>query len=357
MEPPTLVDSFDRPELWSAAAGTDDWSVAEGVLRLVQRPDPEGNVAVGRDLAPELTGLVRIVVRYRAEGDPPPPAALAVRTTVGEQRTVQLCPLPSGDGSPAEAWTEAHCAADLPADRAAAGLTVTMGEPGTLLVDEIRLVPVQVAAAQAIPGAERLPSALDTLVPGPGLDRLGDALDEVRPALVRSKLFARPTLGLAVAEGVALLVGGAGGHRWWTPAVGAVQLGGETVAGLTAPLGAARGYRVDVASTHGAWLGPVGLHLGPVLRVDREQWGSEVLDDGILLGGAADLAVDVGPVAISAGALRLWPVRGAREAEWTWRAGVQLAIAKSDLGLDGAWRATAIGPIADVVLSIGWRFP
>lgn len=340
-----FVDALDQPELWSSESPAEAWSVRDGVLALMHPADPEADVAVQRDLDGSLAGFVRVVVRYQADVD----AALSVRSRHGEARSAQICQLPK-----AADWAEVSCTAHLAADRTSAGLTAALGEAGALRIDEIRITPIGASDEVQIPSAGPLPSALDTLAPGGRMD-LPEGYEPKN--FVRSKLFARPTIGLAVNDRVAVRLGAGIGHRWWTAAPVAVQFGGETVARISAPAGAASGLRLDAASTHGPWLGPVGLRVGPVLRLDREVWGAEELPFGASLGLAADLGLDVGPVALSAGVQPLWPLAPDRERETAWRGGVRVAPGAFELGLDAAWRDTAIGDILEGSLSFAVRFP
>jgi hypothetical protein len=147
-----------------------------------------------------------------------------------------------------------------------------------------------------------------------------------------------------------------------------VQLGGETSARIGAPLGGATGYRLDLGSAHGPWLGPVGLRVGPALRVDREQWGEAELAAAALVGGSVDLAVDAGPLSLWTGVLPLWALGDARPeaqdpllpvlgTETTWRLGASGTVGRIDLGLELATRGTAIGALTEATVNLGVKLP
>jgi hypothetical protein len=224
-----------------------------------------------------------------------------------------------------------------------------------------------------IPPAEELPSALDTLEQSHEEREeiaLGEQLADwvsMPGSLVRGRMLARPLLGMAVHEQrVAMRVGGALGHQWWTMTEGTVQLGGESRLELLAPIGGATGYRLELGTRAGPWLGPVGLRVGPLLRVDRERWGEELLPTALLAGGGADLSLLLGPVVLMAGFEPVWMLAGERAsatggplpalgAETTWRAGLGTTGQPVQFSLELADRQTALGSIVEAALSLRIR--
>lgn len=343
------VESCDHAERWLAAEGAT-WSVSEGALHLTDHPIAgpagDGKAQVSLTLPSWVAGFVWVEIRYRATVS----GTLSLQT--GDE--YQSCVVP-----PAADWSDHRCPLlHLLALREEARLTVAVAD-GTFEVDEIRIVPLAVQPSVSLPATDPLPSALDTLAPrsGGAIDGNGFNTREGPTALVRSKLFARPHVGFAVADGVALRLGGSVGHRWWTAPVLPVKGSGETALRISAPIGAARGYRIDLWSSHGPWLGPVGVRIGPALRYDREEW-DEVLPAALAFGGTADLSLDAGPLALTAGVLPLWPVMGPRTAlDLTVRGGLRVAFEDLDLGVEVAHRSTEIGPIVDGTVSLGVRLP
>jgi hypothetical protein len=232
-------------------------------------------------------------------------------------------------------------------------------------------------APTEIPPVEDLPSAIDTLdqshndVQG---EREGVALTQqmadwvsLPGSLVRGRMLARPLLGVAAHDQrFALRVGGALGHQWWTMTESTVQLGGESRLELLVPMGGATGYRVELGTRAGPWLGPVGLRVGPLLRLDRERWGEELLSTALLVGGGADLSLLLGPVVLLAGVEPGWAVAGERPdalsgplpalgTETAWRAGLGTTGQPVQFSLELTDRQTAVGPVIEASLSMRLR--
>ena len=216
------------------------------------------------------------------------------------------------------------------------------------------------------PIEEVLPSAIDSVETVREETKDDGGARSLASGLVRGKLFVRPVAGLATHEGaVAVWLGGAVGHSWWTIEELPIQIGGETSLRAAAPLGGATGYRLELATTAGPWLGPVGIRLGPALRVDREGWGSDVLLPATSLGGSADLALDLGPLAVLAGVQPMWDLSDARsDATGRWpaigtdtafRAGVAAKVSVADLSAEVVDRVTPIGPVVEINLGLRLR--
>lgn len=218
---------------------------------------------------------------------------------------------------------------------------------------------------------EVLPSAIDSVETvreetkgDPGAMALATGL---AGGLVRGKLFVRPVAGLAAHEGAAAVwLGGAVGHTWWTIEELPIQIGGETSLRASAPVGGARGYRLELATTAGPWLGPVGIRLGPALRIDREAWGADVLLPAASLGGSVDLSLDLGPFAVLAGVQPLWDLSDVRTPDPTgrwpaigtdtaFRAGVAASVPLADLTAEVVDRVTPIGPVVEINLGLRLR--
>ena len=218
--------------------------------------------------------------------------------------------------------------------------------------------------------AETLPSAIDTLQTAHEEVAIGPQLgdwDALPGALVRGRPMIKPLLTTAIYEGrVAVRGGFALGHQWWTMRDEGVQLGGESRLDFAAPIGSAKGYRAELSTKAGPWLGPVGVWVGPWLRADRELWGDDDLAPALLLGPSADLSLLLGPVVLSAGVEPGWRVAGDRAralsgplpslgAETAWRAGIGTTEAALQLSLDLVERQTAIGAITELGLTLRLR--
>lgn len=219
-----------------------------------------------------------------------------------------------------------------------------------------------------IEAPEPLPSALDDLGTSAAEVALDGGLPDWVPLpgnLVRGKLFVRPLLGVEALAGQppSARLGAAVGHRWWTLDPKLVSIGGEERLEVSAPIGAERGRRVELAVAAGPWIGPVGVRLGPTARWDRADWGAGVvLDDALLVGAGLDLSVRGGPVAATVGVEPAWVVVGERAPagsladELAWRAGAGWLGHPVELLADGVLRETAAGAIVEGGLSVHVHF-
>lgn len=397
---PWFVDGFDDPSAWTVVAPTDGdppqrpagpdsrWRVADGVLRLEVDADTGTFLAPTRSL-PVATGWLRITARARTDAldDPEDTRTGGLTLTVAPSGTSMWV---GHDFAPtaADGWAEIGGVVLVPPDATGLELGARLVVPGVAEIDDLRVEVIGVETQTiTIPAAEAPPSALDAvdadgfrgraraegdLDEGVGEDGLPE-LPSIRIRnLVRGKFGVRPILAVAVHPGedrtsAALRAGAALNHRYWTVAPTTIQLGGETSLRASAPAGGARGYRFDLVTAHGPWFGPVGVRLGPAVRVDREVWGGDVLPTALSVGGTLDLAFDLGDVGLWAGFVPLWAVTGDRVggevppaslgSETTWRGGASVAFGRFDLSAEAAVRSTAVGAFVDTSLGLGVRFP
>lgn len=134
-------------------------------------------------------------------------------------------------------------------------------------------------------------------------------------ATVRARWGLRPWAGAQVLEGVggSAALGLQLGHSWWSLVDRAVVPVGESQLRLSAPLGA-RGWAASADVTAGAWVGPVGLLIGPAARAERWVQGERGLGPALDVGGGGRLALRAGKVAAYVGLAPLWTVAGERRA-------------------------------------------
>lgn len=146
-------------------------------------------------------------------------------------------------------------------------------------------------------------------------------------SMLRGRFSFRPTVLVTGARGddggqAAAGLGGAVLHRWWLLGTETVQLGGESRLEAIANVGAG-GYQLSLYSVAGTWLGPVGLHVGPALRLDRAEWeqASVLQEAGLLAGGRGLVSTSAGPLSLYGGAELAQGLTGDRGEEWTALAG------------------------------------
>lgn len=241
--------------------------------------------------------------------------------------------------------------------------------PIALAVEEPREVEIE--------PAEPLPSALDDLDDAAREVELeAPELEDWVPlpgALLRGRWYAKPLLSWTHLPGDegggAVRLGAALGHQWWTLDSLPVQVGGESRLEVTAPIGGARGRRIELNTVAGPWLGPVGVRLGPSLRWDRDAWfDGALLDNALAVGALGTLSVGAGPVRVYGGVEPAWLVAGTRSAadpaeatlpvlgdETTWRAGLGWIDRPVNWTLEGALRETAAGSVLEVGLGVHFR--
>lgn len=244
--------------------------------------------------------------------------------------------------------------------------------------------------AEAAPAPDPAPEVIELSADTPvdsALDGFDDAarevalqgdgvlLDEFLPqGLVRGRFFVRPLVALAWLEPgsgegrSAAQLGVTLGHHWWVMGDRPITVGGETRLEASAPVGAASGRRLALSTRGGPWFGPIGLRVGPSVRWDREQWGTEVLEDAGLVGAGASLTADLGPVTGWIGAEPAWRVWGERPAvadgalpvlgdETTFDAGLGVRAGPLLVLVQGQHRDTAIGRRIEAGLVLHLQIP
>lgn len=184
----------------------------------------------------------------------------------------------------------------------------------------------------------------------------------MRGLLFRGRWFVKPVVAWATLEGKAALpLGVAVGHQWFPASESPLQLSGETRLDLTAPVAGAKGRNVQLVSTVGPWLGPVGVRVGPVLRYDRWESEAALLDDALAVGVRATLGLDAETVKPWVGVEPVWLVAGEREAwsagvgELGLLAGVQYALRMAHVGLSGQYRKTSMGDFLQIAFTVHVR--
>jgi hypothetical protein len=181
------------------------------------------------------------------------------------------------------------------------------------------------------------------------------------PPTPRARWGVRPSIGViglpGPAGGWGASVGGQLTHQWWMLTKAWVRPVGETqlrVAGLAGSVG---GWRVDVDTAAGVWLGPVGVLGGAMVRVDRYVWtGGAALPAAVLGGAEGRLAVKAGPVTPWVAASPGWLIVGDRPqlrapwSEFRTQGGASVDLGNLELRLAVAHTATAVGGVWDAAL-------
>ncbi|TNE88365.1 MAG: hypothetical protein EP330_14875 [Deltaproteobacteria bacterium] len=194
-------------------------------------------------------------------------------------------------------------------------------------------------------------------------DRLDDAAWRgLRPQLFRGRWFIKPVLAWASLQGKAAVpLGIAVGHQWFPASDHPLQISGETRLDLTFPVGAAKGRSLELASTAGPWVGPVGLRFGPVARFDRWESDAALLDDAFAMGLRATAGLDAKYVKPWVGIEPVWLLSGPREAwsagigELSYLAGVQYAARMAHFGFAGSMRQTSVGNLYRIAFTVHVR--
>ncbi|MBT3223275.1 MAG: hypothetical protein HN348_29735 [Proteobacteria bacterium] len=178
----------------------------------------------------------------------------------------------------------------------------------------------------------------------------------------RARWYVRPRLAFVGLANAWTMTGGAVvGHQWWAikesllRPVGETQLvGGTVLRGMT-------GHDVSLVSTAGAWLGPVGLLGGPMLRFDRLTKRGTGLAAAWSMGPTVRLVVKVGIVSPWLSATPTWILHG-REGlpgapvdEMELGGGVQISGRPVTVRLSGSYRATEAKARWDAVLGLHLR--
>lgn len=192
--------------------------------------------------------------------------------------------------------------------------------------------------------------------------------------VLRSRFSVRPLLGpsfLAADQAFwAMRIGAAVSHRAWFLSDRTVQFAALSELSAQFPFGAADGRRLELSSTVGPWIGPVGLQIGATARTDRVRWrnANAELPGTLAVGPRGDVALQVGRLRASLGLEVAWLLLGDRPAadpetailpvlgdETAWRASLGWQGDRWFVGVRGTWRETAIGAEVDTNLSLGLR--
>jgi hypothetical protein len=149
-----------------------------------------------------------------------------------------------------------------------------------------------------------------------GLFAAGPAGGARRPA---GRWGVRPWLGVQGAQPTDApghFGGGAGvriAHQWWMLTEAPVRLAGETRLQAAGLFGGVSGFDAVLDTLGGAWLGPVGLFGGGMVRADRRSWSPTVsLPSAVGVGPAARVALQLGTLTSWAGVSPAWLVAGDR---------------------------------------------
>jgi hypothetical protein len=148
-----------------------------------------------------------------------------------------------------------------------------------------------------------------------------------------------------------------------------VQPAGETRLRALGAFGGVDGWDLSLESTHGAWLGPVGLLAGPAVRAGAlatRRAGALSADTtapaALSLGPQARLALQLGPVVPWAAATPAWllagdraPVAGRPWHELELAGGVALDTRPVGFRLSGAWRELSAGNAWEAALGVQLR--
>lgn len=193
-------------------------------------------------------------------------------------------------------------------------------------------------------------------------ERLKDAeWRGLRPQLFRGRWFVKPVLAWATLQGKAAVpLGIAVGHQWFPTSASPFQIAGESRLDVSAPVGGAKGRSVQLASTLGPWVGPIGLRAGPVVRYDRWESDSALLDDALAMGIRATAGIDAKYLKPWVGVEPVWLLAGDRDpwgaiGELSLLGGVQYAGKAAHLGLSGILRQTSAGPFVQLAFTVHVR--
>ena len=194
-------------------------------------------------------------------------------------------------------------------------------------------------------------------------ETLGDAAWRgLRPQLFRGRWFIKPVVAWSSLQGQwAVPMGLAGGHQWFPASESPLQWTGETRLDATAPVGKMQGHHLQLTSTAGPWLGPIGIRLGPTVRHDRWENEAASLPSAFSAGARVTLGLDAGLIKPWVGIEPVWLINSQRTAwsegigELGILGGVQLAGNSLHYGLTGSLRQTSAGPLTQVAFTVHVR--
>lgn len=184
---------------------------------------------------------------------------------------------------------------------------------------------------------------------------------------IKGRFGVRPWLGLAwrpdADSGAGVHLGGLVSHQWWGLAKRAIRPAGETRLRAVGTVGGLSGWAVGLDATAGAWLGPVGLLVGPAILSDRVSAADRVvIPTAVAVGPTGRLALRVGSVTPWFGVTPTWVVSGDRDglsdAPWdelAMQGGVVWDRRPMGLRATFSWRELDSGPLAEAALGIHIR--
>ena len=135
-------------------------------------------------------------------------------------------------------------------------------------------------------------------------------------------------------------------------------LGGETRLEALLPVGGAvQGGTVTLSSGVGPWLGPVGIQVGPVARLEQVTWSEAgvALPSALLLGGRGTLSADLGSrVQLYGGYEHTWVTGDARAwaTEPAWLGGAAVRLGWLQLRGQGSLRTVGEDQVWGVGLGV-----
>ncbi|NOY26265.1 MAG: hypothetical protein GXP62_10375 [Oligoflexia bacterium] len=194
------------------------------------------------------------------------------------------------------------------------------------------------------------------------------------PHLLRGRWGIRPVLAAtSLANAWGMDIGGALTHQWWSlysPSGHefALRPAGQTELRASGLVGAERGWSLRLDSTHGLWLGPLGLLVGPSLQAERLRTDTVQAPAALSVGPMLRTAIRLGPITPWASLSPAWTVAGDRpalqKAPWdTALLGAGLVLDRRPLGLrlsvERRWLGTnRIAPAGTSVAAdqATWRF-
>lgn len=183
----------------------------------------------------------------------------------------------------------------------------------------------------------------------------------VKDKRLRGRWFARPRVAFVALEpSWGISAGLVAGHQWWSLRESTLRPVGETQLTVGFPIGALSGHDLSLVSTAGAWLGPVGLLAGPMIRHDRLQTGSSGLSSAFSAGPSLRMAARVGSMTPYLSATPTWILEGREGLDAPWDelelgAGLELGGKPISWRLGSSWRDTSAGDRWEAVVGLHWR--